>query len=69
MPNQRAKGQEVVAFALKAELLQALDLGRGGESRSQFIRLAIVRECQRRGIEVLEMDAAAPDRAGRRREG
>ena len=64
MPNQRAKDQTLIAFALDAELARGLDNARKlkRQNRSEFIRDAIVAEVKRQGIALPEDIALAPDR-------
>lgn len=67
MPNKRAPDQTLIAFALKEELLQALDAGRlkTGQNRSDFVRSAIEAELRRLGIRLGPLAARAPDRTGK----
>ena len=64
MPNQRAKDQTLIAFALKADLLNGLDAGREKteQNRSDFIRDAIANEVTRLGIPLAKKSARMPDR-------
>lgn len=64
MPNQRAKDQVLIAFALKADLADGLDRARDikRQNRSDFIRDAIKSEVERQGIEVPKGANRAPDR-------
>jgi hypothetical protein len=62
MPNQRAKDQVMIAFALDEALANGLDAARGGLSRSQFIREAIGNLLRGMGYAVPEKATHAPDR-------
>jgi len=69
MPNKRSKDQTQIAFALHGELLRGLDQGREmkGETRSDFVRVAIINELARRKIAIPMGLARAPDRSRKAR--
>jgi hypothetical protein len=65
--NQRHPNQRLVAFALDAELLGALELARksSGQDRSAYIREAIVEKLQALDAELPSTLKDAPDRTGK----
>jgi len=65
MPNQRAPGQTLIAFAVDAAFLAEIDHARGTRSRSEFVRSALYRELVNRGTALPRSIQAAPDRAGK----
>lgn len=64
VPNQRSPEQELIAFALKVDLLQAMDEQREeeGKDRSRFIREAILEDLNRKGHNLPSHLALAPGR-------
>ena len=67
MPNQRGPNQTSIAVSLSGDLLQAIDSARKSEeSRSAFIRDAIVLELRGRGVTVDPALRVAPDRVKRK---
>lgn len=69
VPGQRAADQRLIAFALKDDFVRALDAARNkiGETRSIFVRKALIEAIRARGIPADDAWAFAPDRAGKPR--
>jgi hypothetical protein len=65
VPNQRAKGQKLIAVPLEETFLEELDRARGGASRSAFVREAIYRLLRERGVDLPPSIKDAPDRTGK----
>jgi hypothetical protein len=65
MPNQRAAGQTLIAFAVDSAFLAEIDSARGVRSRSEFVRSALYRELVARGTALPRGIQSAPDRVGK----
>jgi len=65
MANQRDPNQVLVGFWADKEFAQKIDLARGLVPRSVFLRDALKQLLRDRGIDVSDLEAAAPDRRGK----
>src|SRR5579884_847103 len=63
MPSARGKDQIPISFWLEKELLSRIDMVRGYQQRSQFIREAIAEKLRRSGISVPHRLVYPPPRA------